>query len=237
MKNSIIPIVFAFVFASAGLASTTIIAPLQMNLDEGDYEARLVYVADLGMQEGMVWKGEQKPPAQQIALGFEVVGKTVEIDGVETARLLWLQPFNIYRNLNEKGKELKYYSVFDRSAGDGDDADWEAQLGKVCSINVVHSKGKGENADRVYDNISDVSAIPSKYQEGIAEATLEVGVGNSDETDDENHVNAALYGLSKWIFDRRLDAPAKADPAATSGTVVGDSLSAVDGFDEDIPFK
>ena len=46
------------------------------NLTEGEHEARLIYVADCGMQL-REYKGEVKPPAQQIALCFEVLGSTV----------------------------------------------------------------------------------------------------------------------------------------------------------------
>jgi len=186
------------------------------NLKEGEHEARLVYIADLGIQEGMVWKGEQKPPAQQIALGYEIVGQTVTLDGEEKARYMWGSPFNIFKNLTEKGKELPLYQVFEPDAEAGGDADWEAQLGKPCSVRVKHAKGKGDNEGRVFDNIAGVNPIPEKYQDGVEDATLEFGVGNADEGDDENPVNAALFGLAKWVFDKRIKA-APVDVASDQG--------------------
>ncbi len=47
------------------------------NLEAGEHEGRLVYVADLGLQH-MVYKGEDKGNIQQIALGFEILGEAGE---------------------------------------------------------------------------------------------------------------------------------------------------------------
>jgi len=50
------------------------------NHAECEYEARLIYVADCGLQL-REYKGEVKSPAQQVALCFEVLGSTVTVDG------------------------------------------------------------------------------------------------------------------------------------------------------------
>jgi len=178
------------------------------NLDAGEHEGRLVYVADLGLQK-QEYKGEVKPDAQQIALGIEIVGQTVEIDDKEVPRLLWTKPFNIFATLTPKGNELKMFSVFDPSANEGELPDWDEQLGKPCSIVVEHV----HKDDKVYDNIKSVLAIPAKYQDGVEAASITPAIGDSDEAD--NVVNKALFGLSKYVFDGRVkgyDAePASAD--------------------------
>ena len=46
------------------------------SLEAGEYDARLVYVADLGVHQDE-YKGEVKNPAQKIALGLEIVGETI----------------------------------------------------------------------------------------------------------------------------------------------------------------
>jgi hypothetical protein len=160
------------------------------NLEEGDYDVRLVYVADLGLHQD-TYKGEVKPATQKIALGLEVIGKTVTIDDEEKPRYMWTKPFNIFSSLTEKGNELKFYSVFEPSAKADDVPDWDAQLGKACSIYV-------EQNDKGYDNIVNVAPIPPKYQEEIAPATLEGGVGDDEE------VISALYGLVKWTYDKQI---------------------------------
>ena len=160
------------------------------NLEAGEYEARLVYVADLGLHQDE-YKGEVKNPAQKIALGLEIVGKTVTIDGEQRPRYLWTKPFNIFSSLTAKGNELKFYSVFDSSATEGDVPDWDAQMGKACSL-VMSQNDKG------YDDITNIAAIPSKYQDDIDPATIEGGVG------DDNSIISALFGLTKWTFDNRI---------------------------------
>ena len=176
------------------------------NLDPGEWEGRLVYVADLGLH-AREYKGEAKPAAQKIALGIEMVGNTVTIDGEEKPRLLWTKPFNIFHSLTEKGTEMKYYNIFEPNAGDGDDADWDAQLGKPVSVNVVHVK----KDDATYDNISSLAPIPKKYQKDVGEATIEPCIGDAD--DEENACTKALYGLTRWTYDRRIDeGPTKQHP-------------------------
>lgn len=165
-------------------------------LADGDHEARLVYIADMGMQESMEWQGEKKPDCQQISLGFEILGNKVLIGEVEQPRILWTKPFNIFASLTEKGNELKHYRVFDKAAQGGDDADWEAVLGTPCSVIV----GRSKNGD--YDEIKGLEPIPSKYLADVAEGELTPAIGDSDDAD--NVVNGALFGLAKYVFDRRI---------------------------------
>jgi len=169
-------------------------------LEDGEYEARLVYVADLGMQAGAIYQGEQKPDAQQIALGFEIVGHPVTISGQEVPRLMWLNPFNIFATLTAKGKELVYYSVFDKKGKEGEVADWEAQLGKPCTVTVGRS---GKDCTGEYDEIKSVDPIPLKYQEDVMANDITPAVGDAD--DPTNPATMALHGLAKWVFARRLD--------------------------------
>jgi hypothetical protein len=192
------------------------------NLDEREYEARLVMVADLGLQE-QEYAGEKKNPAQQVSLGLEILGETITVDGEERPRILWTKPFNIFATLTEKGNELKYYSVFDPSAEAGELPDWDAQLGKPCSVFIKHTT----SGDNVYDNISKVVAIPSKYQDNVPPATAEMGVGDADDAD--NMVTKSLFGLAKYVFDKRIGGN-----AADSST---EEESTSDDFDDsDVPY-
>ena len=166
-------------------------------MEEGDYEARLVYIADLGLQE-REYKGESKPPMQQIALGMELIGHTVEIEDEMRPRLMWTKPFNIATELSEKGNEIKYYSVFDPKAQPGDVADWDKVLGEPCMVTVVKVERKGE----FYDNIGKLTPIPAKYRKDVGDATITPAVGDCEDPD--NPVNKALFGLVKYKMDRRI---------------------------------
>ena len=173
------------------------------NLTENEYEGRLVYVADLGLQE-REYKGEVKPPAQQVSLGIEILGVPVEVDGAEKPRVLWTKPFNVFYSMNEKGNEMKYYKVFEPTATEGEVADWDKVLGKPCNVMVVQTNGKGDKSDNVYDNIDTLTPIPAKYQDAVAAATVaNPAVGDAD--DDVNPATAALYGLAKFVWDKRIN--------------------------------
>jgi hypothetical protein len=180
------------------------------NLEIGEHEARLVYVADLGLQE-REYKGETKPPAQQISLGLEIIGKSVTLEDKELPRLLFTNPFNIFSNLTEKGKELEFYRVFNPSAVEDTDADWESYLGSPCNVIVKHTKGKGDNKDKIFDNISHLAPIPKKYQDGVEAALTSPAIGDAD--DPENIVTKSLYGLSKYVYDRRIEEEEEAPKA------------------------
>lgn len=177
------------------------------NLDETEYESRLVAVADLGLQEGMVYMGEKKPDAQQIALGFEVLGETYTEDGVEKPRMLWSETINIFSTLTEKGKEIQYYSVFEPSATAGEIPDWDGQIGKPCNLSIVHVPDK-KDSSKLYDNIGKVTPIPVKYQDNVPPATItDLGIGDAD--DPNNPVTKSLWGLPKYVYNKRIGAPAQ----------------------------
>jgi hypothetical protein len=173
-------------------------APAQENsnnelLPEGEYEGRLAYVADLGLLK-REFKGEAKPPAQQIAVGIEILGKTRTFEGVESPLIMWDNGFNIFSTMTEKGTELKRYAVFKPSAKEGEVADWDAVLGMPCNVTVVH------NATGEYANIDNLQPIPTKYQKDVEPmATSDACTG--DIGDENNPAQKALYGLPRWKIE------------------------------------
>ena len=171
------------------------------NLDPAlEHEARLTYVADLGLHTND-YKGDIKPDVQKIALGFEILGSTVELDGEEVPRILWDKPFNIYYQMTEKGTELAKFKIFNPAAKDGAVADWEKVLGSPVTITVVNVPDK-KDPTKKYDNIASIQSIPKKFQKGIAEGSVETAIGDSD--DANNLATKHLFGLAKWMFDRRI---------------------------------
>ena len=172
-------------------------------IGSGEYEGRLVYVADLGLQERK-FGGEEKAPCQQLALGIELVGKN-HADG--TPRYLWTRAFNIFPKMDEKSNEYKMYKVFDTNAKPDTVADWDAVLGEPCTVKVVAVPSKTDPTIK-YDNISDLIPIPAKYRKGVQAQELNPCVGDCD--DEENGATKALYGLAKYIWNKRLvEAPRK----------------------------
>lgn len=171
-----------------------------INLVDGqEYEGRLVYVADLGLHERK-FGTEVNPPCQKIALGIEIIGEVVELeDGKTVPRILWDKPLNIYHELTEKGNELVAYKVFNPKAKAETVADWDKQLGKPVSVLITHFN----KDDKVYDNIDTLTAIPVRYQADIPAAVTEPCIGDAD--DEDNACTKALFGLAKWMYERRID--------------------------------
>lgn len=168
-------------------------------LEPGEYIGRLVYVADLGLQERS-YKGDVKPPCQQISLGIEILDHPVTIDGAEVPRILWTKPFNIFHKMGEKSKEFEMYRVFDPKAQAGEVANWESVLGVPCNVIVGREQGKD---GREYDKIENLTAIPSQFRKGIPEAQTVPCIGDAD--DENNPATKALYGLAKWKWEHRID--------------------------------
>ena len=195
------------------------------NLKKGGHEGRLVYVADLGLQEKS-YAGEFQGNFQQLSLGIEVVGQGKEDkDGVLQPRILWTKPFTVYdHGFTEKGTELEYYSVFDESANVDTDPDWESLLDKVCSVNVINVDGTGKNKDKIYDNIKSLDKVPEKYQGNVEASTVKCGVGDSDDKNDM--VTSSLFGLPKFVWEKRIEGE------VSSGDVVEERV--VDGEVEQI---
>jgi hypothetical protein len=170
-------------------------------LPPGEYEGRLVYIADLGLQ-ARDYKGEEKDPCQQISLGIEICGQTVTIDDEEIPKMLWTKPFNIFAKLNDKGREMEFYQVFNPKAEDGTVADWDSYMGDPCYVYITNREGKGEYAGKVFEEISKISPIPAKYRAGVPEARLATAIGDAE--DDNNEATKAMYGLTKYVHGKRI---------------------------------
>lgn len=195
------------------------------NLEPGEYEARLVYIVDLGMHR-KEYKGEYTGDQQMIVLGFEILGETVTVDGKEHPRYMFINPFYVSpAGMSEKSNEYKYYSVFEPTAKDWDTPDWPAQLGKPCSVMIENVKSK--DGDKVFDNIVSVTAIPKKYQKNVAKGKLKPEAGDGNDLEDK------LYGLARWIWDRRIGAGGETQQETPKKK---DAPAEDDDFDDDIPF-
>lgn len=197
------------------------------NLAKGEHEARLIHVADCGMQL-REYKGEVKPPAQQIALCFEVLGSKVKVDGVEQPRTIWSKPFNIFGRMSGLGKEYAMYKAFVPTAKEDTIADWESVLGEPVNVIIEHVK---KDADTTYDNVEGLSSIPSKYRDKVEPAiTTEFSIAGSEDVDSPAIKN--LHGLAKFVHDKRITGNIAPATQATQAQPV----SEVETFDDDVPF-
>lgn len=166
------------------------------NLEVGEHEGRLVYIADVGFHK-REYMGDFKGNFQNLCLGIEIVGRTFTMDGVEKPVMMWTKAFPVYENMFENSGEFKMYSAFVPTAQDKDVPDWEAQLDKPVNVIVEHTPDK-KDPKKVYDNVAALAPIPAKYHDSVAAATIAPAAGNGED------VQVALYGLAKWLFDNQL---------------------------------
>ena len=194
------------------------------NLEAGEYEARLIYVASLGMQKRSPYNGKEQSNCQQIALCFEVLGSTVELNGETQPRTIWTDSINIFSNMGGVGNELPMYRAFVSTAPENSLPDWEAQLGKPVSLTIGQKESKG----RVFDKITNVSAIPLKYQDKVPEAvTTEFSAGGSEELDSPAIKN--LRGYQKTAHENRIR-------QNTTSTKQPQPVVEEEVFDDAVPF-
>lgn len=128
-------------------------------MEPGTYPARLVGVVALGLQAQREFKGEPKPPAQEIALTYEFVDEFMQDEdgNPDPKKPRWITeilPF--YPLSSDKAKCTQRYNVFDPEHKD--DGDWVQQINKPVNATVVLNPSKG----RVYENISGLSAMRAK---------------------------------------------------------------------------
>lgn len=195
------------------------------NLKEGEHEARLAYVAGLGLQK-REYKGEVKPPCKQISLCFEVLGSTVKIDGVVRPRTIWHKGFNVFGKMSGLSTEYAMYKAFVPTAEEDTTADWESVLGEPVNIIIKNEERNGN----VYDTVTGVTSIPSKYRDSVDESTItNQCVGDAEDAD--SPAIKSLFGLARWKHGNRLATQTK--PTETNDPVVAeDEVS----FDNDVPF-
>ncbi len=194
------------------------------NLTEGEHEARLIYVADLGMQNRTPFNGEVKPPAQQVSLCFEVLGSTIKIDDVEQPRIIWSKPFNIFGTMSGLSTEYEMFKAFVPTAKEDTIADWESVLGEPVNIIIKHVHRDGA----VYDNVSGITAIPSKYRSKVDKAvTTEFSIAGSEDVD--SPAIKSLFGLAKFVHDKRITG--NVAPAKEPQPVIEEET-----FDDAVPF-
>tara|TARA_R110000822_G_scaffold96884_3_gene220293 strand:+ start:1897 stop:2559 length:663 start_codon:yes stop_codon:yes gene_type:complete len=202
---------------------------LYENLTEGEHEARLVYVADCGLQ-AREYMGEVKPPAQQIALCLEIIGESVTIDGIVQPRIIWTKPFNIFGRMDSKSTEYKMYRAFVTQAKEDTVADWEVVLGSPVNVIIKHHK---KDEETTYDNVDGLVAIPQKYASNVGPAlTADISIAGSE--DEGSAPIRNLFGLAKYVHDKRLtDGGTPPTPKAVSNAK---PVATEESFDSDVPF-
>ena len=135
----------------------------QPTMEAGTYPARLVQIIDLGIQPQRPYKGEDKPPCHEIMFTYEFLDEFCKDDAGEDMedKPRWISETFPFRNLEQdKATSTKRYYALDPD--EVHEGDISKLIETPCMTTIVLNKGKGVNADKIYENISNVSTMRPK---------------------------------------------------------------------------
>jgi hypothetical protein len=171
-------------------------------LEPGAYPARLVQVLLLGTHPQRPYQGQEKPPAMEIMLTYEFLDEFMkDEDGNDIEdKPRWLSETMPLLNLAaDKAKSTQRYYALDPN--DEHDGDWAELVGSPCIVNVINREGKGKNAGRIYENVSNVSAMRPK------EAAKAPELVNSPKVFDFYEPDMQVFNsLPEWLQNKMKEA-------------------------------
>ncbi|QDP53352.1 MAG: hypothetical protein Unbinned6805contig1000_14 [Prokaryotic dsDNA virus sp.] len=210
-----------------GLNASKVKAPTvnkdYQRIEVGNYLARLVQVIDLGLQPQRPYKGQEKPPAHEIMLTYELgteFMKDEEGNDIED-KPRWISETIPFLSLKaELAKSTKRINALDPKLEFG--GDFAEMTGLPCTVTVTHNPHKTE-PEKVYVNVGNVT--PPMKGIPIPELVNPAKVFDLSEPDLE-----ILGSLPEWVQDKiksnlefngstlygmlNGDAPKEAEPVA-----------------------
>ena len=112
--------------------------PKVPDLDPGTYPARVVQVLSLGLQNQRPYKGEEKPPAHELYVVYELSDEFLkDADGNDDPnKPRWIsEKFPLYNLKSEKAKSTKrYFSLDPENKFSGD---WSKVVGTPVNITIA----------------------------------------------------------------------------------------------------
>lgn len=171
----------------------------QPALEAGTYPARLVQVIDMGIQEQRAYDGKEKPPAQEIRVTYEFLDEFMKDDdgNVLEDKPLWLsENFVLHRLDSELAKSTKRYFALDPDASKAN-GDWGKLVGQPVMVTIVQNPGKDKNAGRIFNKITNISAMRQKEADKAPALKKEGKIFNFD---DAASVDIMLT-LPEWLQD------------------------------------
>lgn len=131
----------------------------QGNIEPGTYPARLVQVIDLGLQPQRPFKGQDKKPAHEIMLTYELVDtfmKDAEGNELEDKPRWISETLPFYGLFADKAKSTQRYLAFDPAQ------DFEGDFAKLIELPINVTVVNNSVGDKTYDNVATVSAMRPK---------------------------------------------------------------------------
>lgn len=163
-------------------------------IEPGMYPGRIVQVIDLGLQAQRPYQGQEKPPANEIMLTYELVDTfCVDKEGNEDeTKPRWIsETLPLYNIKQDKAKSTQRYLAVDpENALDGD----FSKIADVpVNVAIVHNK----KADKTYVNVAGISSMRPRDAAKCAELKNPPKVFDLDEPDME-----IFNSLPDWIKEK-----------------------------------
>lgn len=166
----------------------------QANIEPGTYPARLVQILDLGLQAQRPYKGQDKPPARELMLTYELVDCfMLDADGNELEdKPRWIsETLPFYGLFADKAKSTQRYKAFDPT--EEHEGDFAALIESPINVTIVNN-AVGE---KVYDNVATVSSMRPKDVDKCTPLKNPSKLFDLDKPDME-----VFNSLPEWVRDK-----------------------------------
>ena len=175
--------------------------PAQDAIDPGSYPVRLAQIIDLGLQPQRPWQGEEKPPAHEMMLTYELLDEfCIDDDGnADEDKPRWLSETIPLRSLMaEKAKSTQRYYALDPA--EVNEGDFTELAGAPANASITQNAGKGKNAGKIYNNIQSLSPMRPKDADKAEPLKKDAKVFVLDEPDLE-----VFNSLPDWLQEKIKD--------------------------------
>lgn len=168
-------------------------------IEAGTYPARVAQIIDLGMQTQQPYQGQEKPPAHEIMITYELVDEfMIDENGEEVEdKPRWISETMPLRHIeSDLAKSTKRYKALDPNMDH--DGDFSELLGAPCNVLIITKKVKsGKNAGKERNYVDSISAMRPKDARKVPELQNEAKMLNLEEPDLE-----IFKSLPDWLQDK-----------------------------------
>lgn len=200
-------------------------------LEPGAYPARLVVVADLGVQVQRPYQGEAKADAQEILVVYELGDEFMKDDAGQDIedKPRWVnETFPLHSIRAELAKSTKRLMAIDPQGNVN--GDWSQLVGAPCMVTLVQNQGKGANSGRVFNNVAGVSPMRAKEAANAADLVNPSVVFDFDEPE-----LTAFEILPSWVQDK-IKGGVNFTGSKLDSLLGGEVVEIVPDQDDDCPF-
>jgi hypothetical protein len=170
-------------------------------LDTATYPGRVLQIVDLGLQAQPDFKGQSKPPAQELLVVYELSDEFLQDeDGnndIEKPRVI-SERLRVYSLSQEKAKSTQRYFALDPDNKCG--GDFGELVGVPVNITIIQNPSKD---GRVFNNVAGIAPMRAKDIEKLPELVNPPVVYDLDAHDEE--MWEQVYPWVKEIIKKRLN--------------------------------